>query len=96
MAVGPNTMPDGAIPRFWETLALALPRGAGASSYRHRGRQTYIQADGQKTEGQTGRHTYIDRLVMYEMMRADMENTLIRLLDSFIDQWYRDNPLKQF
>ncbi|MCS5623897.1 MAG: hypothetical protein NZ735_08055 [Candidatus Marinimicrobia bacterium] len=31
-----------------------------------------------------------------EMMRADMENTLIRLLDSFIDQWYRDNPLKQF
>ena len=31
-----------------------------------------------------------------ELMRADMENTLIRLLDSFIDQWYRDNPLKQF
>ena len=31
-----------------------------------------------------------------EMVRADMENTLIRLLDSFIDQWYRDNPLKQF
>ena len=31
-----------------------------------------------------------------EMMRADMENTLIRLLDNFIDQWYQDNPLKQF
>ena len=31
-----------------------------------------------------------------ELMRADIENTLIRLLDSFIDQWYRDNPLKQF
>jgi len=31
-----------------------------------------------------------------ETMRADMENTLIRLLDSFIDQWYQDNPLKQF
>jgi len=31
-----------------------------------------------------------------KMMRADMENTLIRLLDSFIDQWYQDNPLRQF
>ena len=31
-----------------------------------------------------------------ETMRADMENTLIRLLDSFIDQWYQDNPVKQF
>ena len=31
-----------------------------------------------------------------EMMRPDMENTLIRLLDNFIDQWYQDNPLKQF
>ena len=29
-------------------------------------------------------------------MRTDMENTLIRLLDSFIDQWYQDNPVKQF
>ena len=31
-----------------------------------------------------------------ETMRVDMENTLIRLLDSFIDQWYQDNPVKQF
>ena len=31
-----------------------------------------------------------------EMMRADMENTLIRMLDNFIDQWYQDNPIKQF
>ena len=29
-------------------------------------------------------------------MRTEMENTLIRLLDSFIDQWYQDNPVKQF
>ena len=32
----------------------------------------------------------------YEMMTADMENTLIRMLDNFIDQWYQDNPIKQF
>ena len=31
-----------------------------------------------------------------EMMRADMENILIRMLDNFIDQWYQDNPIKQF
>ena len=31
-----------------------------------------------------------------EMMTADMENTLIRMLDNFIDQWYQDNPIKQF
>ena len=31
-----------------------------------------------------------------ETMRTEMENTLIRLLDSFIDQWYQDNPVKQF
>jgi len=29
-------------------------------------------------------------------MREDMEETLIRILDNFIDQWYRDNPIKQF
>jgi len=31
-----------------------------------------------------------------EKMRADMENTLLTLLDKFIDQWYQDNPIKQF
>jgi hypothetical protein len=31
-----------------------------------------------------------------EKMRADMENTLLKLLDKFIDQWYQDNPIKQF
>ena len=31
-----------------------------------------------------------------EIMRAEMENTLIRLLDGFVDQWYQDNPIKQF
>ena len=30
------------------------------------------------------------------MMRADIENALIRMLDNFIDQWYQDNPIKQF
>ena len=31
-----------------------------------------------------------------EKMRSDMENTLLTLLDKFIDQWYQDNPIKQF
>ena len=31
-----------------------------------------------------------------ESMREDMEDTLITLLDGFIDQWYQDNPIKQF
>jgi len=31
-----------------------------------------------------------------ENMRADIENTLLKLLDNFIDQWYQDNPIKQF
>ena len=31
-----------------------------------------------------------------ESMIEDMENTLITLLDGFIDQWYQDNPIKQF
>ena len=31
-----------------------------------------------------------------QKMRADIENTLLKLLDNFIDQWYQDNPIKQF
>ena len=30
------------------------------------------------------------------MMRADIENALIHMLDNFIDQWYQDNTIKQF
>ena len=30
------------------------------------------------------------------ILREDMEKKLILLLDDFIDQWFRDNPIKQF
>ena len=30
------------------------------------------------------------------MLREEMEKNLMSLLDDFVDQWFRDNPIKQF
>ena len=34
--------------------------------------------------------------VSSDMLREDMEKKLMILLDGFVDQWFRDNPIRQF
>ena len=34
--------------------------------------------------------------VSSEMLREDMEKKLMLLLNGFVDQWFRDNPIRQF
>ena len=34
--------------------------------------------------------------VSSDMLREDMEKKLMLLLDGFVDQWFRDNPIRQF